>query len=129
MSTTIPKDGSAPGKKKPGVVKADDKTDFQVQAEICRQDSFEWFPQVANNLVHQTLAMAGEVGEVANIVKKLERGDLNLRDASTKIALVNELTDTYIYLLNIAGMLNLDLSRTFYQIRSKNSIRFGKGVR
>ncbi len=98
---------------------------FAKQARECLEDSKRWFPHVANSITHVTLGMAGEAGEFANIVKKIERGDLDINDAATRIRLREEATDIYIYLLNIAGLLNFDLSKSYYATRANNEKRFG----
>ena len=93
-------------------------------------DSARWFGDIWGSrtklqmLVHHTLALAGEAGELANIVKKIDRGSLQLNDAVTRNKLTGELTDVLVYLLNIANLLNIDLSRSYEQVRGQNNKRF-----
>lgn len=88
-------------------------------------DSQRWFPEKANDVVHMSLGLAGEAGEVANIVKKLDRGDLSISDANTRYKLMMELTDVQTYLLAIAGMIGLDLDKSIQHVRAQNEQRFG----
>lgn len=90
-------------------------------------DSQRWFPETSTDLGHQVLAMVGEAGEVANIVKKLQRGDKSLKDANTRYQLMMEITDVQTYLLSIAGLLGLDLDKSVQHVRSENEKRFGNG--
>lgn len=95
-------------------------------ANQCVADSERWFGDgaVVHSIPHHTLAMAGEVGEFANIVKKIERGSLSIHDAKTRYALTMELTDTFIYMLNLAGLLGIDLEKSYKHIRGLNEKRF-----
>lgn len=94
------------------------------------QDSNRWFGDRWSSrtklqmLVHYALALAGEAGELANIVKKIDRGSILLNDAVTRNKLTGELTDVLVYLLNIANLLNIDLSRAYEQVRGQNNKRF-----
>lgn len=104
--------------------------------EVCLADSKRWFPdvcpqpddssrQTVMHLTHHTLAMFGEVGEFANLLKKIERGSLSLDDQDVYNDLAEELTDVLIYLLNIAGILKVDLLDEFNRKRMLNEGRFG----
>jgi NTP pyrophosphatase (non-canonical NTP hydrolase) len=83
---------------------------------------------LALRLEYLTNALAGEVGEVANIVKKVVRsvvygrGDLRLDDVRQELA--EEIADVFTYLLTIAGLLGLDLEKTYLQKLEKNRKRF-----
>jgi len=89
-------------------------------------DSKLWFPEQADNLVHHALGLCGEAGEVAEIVKKLDRGSLNLRDAEVRYRLMMEVTDVQTYVFSTAGMLQMDLDKSVQHVRSENMKRFGK---
>jgi len=86
----------------------------------CIADSEKWFD--SPDLVHHALGMCGEAGEVANIVKKIDRGDFNL--AETGSELKKEVADTFIYLLNIAGIIGMDLEKEYRDKRAFNDVRF-----
>lgn len=53
-------------------------------------------------------ALAGEVGEAANLVKKVRRGDFTLDEAREKIA--DELADVVIYVDLLAKAARIDLA-------------------
>lgn len=96
-------------------------TQLQMQ---CMEDSARWFPSVAPDLVYQVLALAGEVGELANIVKKVERGDFEMSE-EVWTAMVDEATDSLIYILNVFGVLNADSGGCYHAKRDFNEKRFG----
>ncbi|MEM4423417.1 MazG nucleotide pyrophosphohydrolase domain-containing protein [Pyrobaculum sp.] len=79
-------------------------------------------------LEYLTNALAGEVGEAANLVKKAVRstvyghGDVKLEDV--REALEEEITDVFIYTLTIAGLLGLDLEKSYLAKLEKNKKRF-----
>jgi hypothetical protein len=50
------------------------------------------------------------------------RGDLRLDDVKQELA--EEITDVFTYLLTIAGLLGLDLEKTYLQKLEKNRKRF-----
>lgn len=110
---------------------------YQPQAETqlikltkqCVNDSERWFGDSGtaggvHGIIHHSLAMAGEVGEFCNIVKKIDRGSLSINDAVTRNQLAMELTDVFVYVLNLAGLLGVDLSKTYDVVRSNNEKRF-----
>jgi len=92
-------------------------------AKQCQEDSAKWFPD-ANNLVHHSLALAGEVGEFCNIIKKVDRGSLSFSEAKVRYDLAMEITDVFIYVLNIAGLMHIDLEKTYMIKRTENNHRF-----
>ncbi len=95
----------------------------------CVEDSRKWFGDQAITeghaaMLHHTLALAGEVGEFANILKKVDRGSLNYGDAVVRKDLAFELTDVYIYVLNLAGIMGVDLEELYRMKRFENDQRF-----
>jgi NTP pyrophosphatase (non-canonical NTP hydrolase) len=91
------------------------------------QDSERWFgdqQQVIYSVPYYALCLAGEVGEFCNVVKKIERGSLSLKDSKTRFKLAAELTDAFVYMLNIAALMNIDLGRSYEIIRAANQQRF-----
>lgn len=94
-------------------------------AAQCLDDTERWFgDKNINNLNHQTLGMCGEVGEFANIVKKIDKGQLNVSDAGTKVRLAEEAADILTYLLSLCGLLNIDLEKAYLGVRTNNEHRF-----
>jgi NTP pyrophosphatase (non-canonical NTP hydrolase) len=95
-------------------------------AKQCAEDSDRWFGDMPahDSLPHHALAMAGEVGEFCNVVKKVDRGSLDINDPKVRIMLANELTDVFTYLLNLAAILRTDLERSYLHVRAHNEQRF-----
>ena len=91
----------------------------------CIEDSIKWFPKVAHDIPFLTICMVGELGEFANMVKKIERGSLDPADAQVMHHLRLELVDLFIYLCNAAALLQLDLAATYKTKRAFNEARFG----
>jgi NTP pyrophosphatase (non-canonical NTP hydrolase) len=83
-------------------------------------DSRRWFPETADSVAFTVLALAGEVGEVANIVKKLERKSLRWTDAKVRMDLHMEVADVFTYLILLAGQLNVDLVKLYDLKRVEN---------
>jgi NTP pyrophosphatase (non-canonical NTP hydrolase) len=95
----------------------------------CLNDSQRWFPGTAVSLVHYCLGLAGETGEFIDIVKKIDRGSADPRSAAIKRQLAMELTDVFIYVLNAAALLGIDLEETYKMKRAENERRFGNQQR
>jgi NTP pyrophosphatase (non-canonical NTP hydrolase) len=89
----------------------------------CMEDSIQWFPNAANDLTALTLGVCGESGEFADIVKKVARGSLILDDAVPKLQ--EELIDIFIYVMNLAELLCVDVVAQYVDKREKNIARFG----
>ncbi|MEM1598222.1 MAG: MazG nucleotide pyrophosphohydrolase domain-containing protein [Pyrobaculum sp.] len=83
---------------------------------------------VALRLEYLSNALAGEVGELANLVKKVVRGVVYGHGGATLEALresiVEELTDVFIYTLTMAGFLGVDLEEAFLKKLEVNRSRF-----
>lgn len=73
-------------------------------------------------LEHLVVCMVGEVGEFANELKKVVRGDASYEER--KAALAEELADTFIYLLKIAAQTGIDLESEYLTKLEKNRQRF-----
>ena len=54
-------------------------------------------------------ALAGEVGEACNVIKKLRRGDFKLEDHEYRTILADELADIQIYLDLLAHHAGINL--------------------
>lgn len=91
------------------------------------KDSRRWFPS-SISLNHHTLGLVGEAGEVANIVKKIDRGSSSIDDPAVKEHLAEEVVDVLIYLVNLMGLeefKDVDWMQVWYQKRQFNEERFG----
>jgi len=72
-------------------------------------------------------ACLGELGEAANIIKKIERGDLTLEDA--RVALAKELGDVLTYLDILAYRAGINLGTATIQKWNEVSDRIGSDLR
>lgn len=75
-----------------------------------------------HELEHLVVCLVGEVGEFANELKKVVRGDAPYEERQA--ALAEELTDTFIYLIKIAAQTGVDLESEYLKKLEKNSRRF-----
>lgn len=92
----------------------------------CVADSIKWFPG-AQKLDTMVLCLAGEVGEVANLVKKVIRGSITLEEAMDK-GLAEEIVDVQVYLCNLMGLVefdDIDWQSIWNAKRAYNQARFG----
>jgi NTP pyrophosphatase (non-canonical NTP hydrolase) len=72
-------------------------------------------------------AVTGELGETANLIKKVERGDLTLDEARADLA--KELADVQTYLDILAFRCGVDLGRATVEKFNEVSIRVGSTIR
>ena len=72
-------------------------------------------------------AVLGELGEAANLIKKVERGDLTLDDARADLA--KEFADVVTYLDILAFRAGVDLGRATMDKFNEVSVRVGSTVR
>ena len=69
------------------------------------------------------VAALGELGELANVLKKVRRGDMTLDEARQMLA--DELADTVIYLDLLAYRLNVDLGDAVMAKWNETSVKVG----
>jgi NTP pyrophosphatase (non-canonical NTP hydrolase) len=117
--TTVgqPKPSSSPGSK--------ERSELYALGQQALADSRRWFPKTAESIAFTALALGGEVGEVQNIVKKIERGSYQWGDAKVRFDLHMEVADVMTYLVLLAGQLNVDLVQLYNLKRIENEQRFG----
>lgn len=75
-------------------------------------------------LLELTVALAGEVGEFANVTKKIARGDFKLEEAKRELG--DELADVFIYVIKLADQLGIDLEAAYRKKLAYNEERFDK---
>ena len=97
-------------------------------AKQCVEDSERWFGDSGkvNDIVHHSLGLAGETGEFIELVKKVDRGSYKLNDPAVRSRLGDELADVFIYVLNLAGVLGVDLLAEYNRKRTFNEERFSE---
>lgn len=86
------------------------------------------YPQAGENLLYPTLGLCGEVGEVAEKVKKMIRDDGGVLSAERRAALAGELGDVLWYLAQVATEAGLDLDAIAAANIEKLSSRRLRGV-
>ena len=69
------------------------------------------YPRRMENLEYPTLGLAGEAGEVANIVKKIQRDSGGIITEETRGKLLDELGDVLWYISACADELGLTLTQ------------------
>lgn len=86
----------------------------------CDSDSVGYFPDIPRDLNYLALALCGEVGELANELKKFYRtgSSSHLEAAST------ELPDILIYLLLVTDAMGFDLETLYIEKREFNNERY-----
>ena len=67
------------------------------------------YPRRLQNLEYPTLGLAGEAGEVANIVKKIQRDHGGVINDDVRVRLMDELGDVLWYISACADELGLTL--------------------
>lgn len=75
-------------------------------------------------LEHLLVCVLGELGEFANIVKKIKRGDFSLDDV--RCDLNEEFADVFAYILKISNQLNIDIEAEYLSKMKKNEMKFEK---
>jgi len=101
---------------------------IQLQTEFDKEHGVVrpfYVPISSNNLQeleHLVVCLVGEVGEFANELKKVVRGDTSYEER--KAALAEELADTFIYLVKIAAQTGVDLESEYLKKLEKNRQRF-----
>ncbi|MBD3155970.1 MAG: hypothetical protein GF368_04945 [Candidatus Aenigmarchaeota archaeon] len=80
-------------------------------------------------LKDMTIALTGELGEFANIIKKVSRDRKNLGSKPSKERtekLKEELIDCFIYLIILSNILEMDIEKEYLQKTKLNEKRFQK---
>lgn len=97
------------------------------------RDSHRWFPDTPNRgkefeILHYGLGVAGECGEVVEIIKKWHGGrpgyDMLGKDPEILGRLAEEICDTLMYLGDLAAILELDIDAAMSLKRLANDKRF-----
>lgn len=73
-------------------------------------------------------ATLGELGEAANLIKKIERGDLDLNDPAVRLELGREFADVVAYLDILAMRAGIDLGHATVEKFNVVSERVGSDV-
>lgn len=99
------------------------------QANATRQDEWE-NAKGKLNLSYFGNAIAGEVGEACNIIKKIERERLGLRGSRATLSeLAEELADVIIYIDLLAADCNIDLEQAIKIKFNRTSDKYNLGTK
>lgn len=95
-------------------------------AKQAEKDNERWLGESHCNksIPHHTLALASEVGQFANIIRKIEQGQLSLNDAPVRYNLAVELTEVFGELLQLASLLHIDLEESHKYVRAANEKKY-----
>lgn len=86
-----------------------------------KADGSDWSPN------DWMTAVVGELGEAANVLKKIRRGDLSLNDA--RPMLIQEFSDVIIYLDILAKQVGVNLGEAVIETFNAKSVQVGSRVR
>lgn len=104
----------------------DELIDFQRNFDSQHAGNYAWNAKIDESSVHVLehliLATIGEVGEAANILKKVIRGDRSFEDSRQEIA--EEIADIFIYVLKIIYQMDIDIEAEYYKKMASNQVRF-----
>jgi NTP pyrophosphatase (non-canonical NTP hydrolase) len=107
-------------------MKLSELVELQRNFDSRRTTTFEWSSRIdaddLHPLLHNVVSLSGEVGEIANLVKKLDRGDLSFQ--TLMAALPGELADVFIYVMKIAYQSGIDLEDAVLAKIADNEARF-----
>ena len=101
---------------------------IKIQKEFDSQHkvNFNWADRItgddSSQLQFLTIALMGEVGEMANCVKKIMRGDMQFEEQKSHIA--DELIDVFIYTIKLAYQMDIDLEAAYLKKLEYNKKRF-----
>ena len=88
--------------------------------------------ETVQDLVYDTIGISGEIGEFANIVKKILRNknhDGTMPTEEQYAKLREELVDVFIYLMKLSLSLGGDLEEDYFKKLEYNDKRFAKFVK
>jgi NTP pyrophosphatase (non-canonical NTP hydrolase) len=100
----------------------------QMQADFDRahEGAVPFFEEVTGHevqaLEHLVVCITGEVGELANEVKKIRRGDASYE--ARRAALESEVADIFAYVMKLANQMSFDLEISYERKMTENSSKF-----
>jgi NTP pyrophosphatase (non-canonical NTP hydrolase) len=100
--------------------------EFQAKFDKEHQGKMPFYETIDSNniqgLEHLIVCILGELGEYANLIKKIRRGDFSLDEK--KNDLNQELADIFIYVIKLANQLEVDLEGEYLKKMQLNKERF-----
>lgn len=102
--------------------------EYQKKFDSDHKSNFEWNKLIDEDSIYilefLMIALTGEIGETANIVKKIIRGDFKLQEKKEEIA--EEIIDIMIYIIKLSYQLDIDIEKEYLNKMEKNHERFKK---
>jgi len=104
---------------------------FKEYQKLSRETAI--YQDLNKNFIYPTLGLAGETGEVVEIIKKTIRDKNKLINKKTKLELTKELGDVLWYLSQLAAELDISLDEIAskniekLQSRKKRGVLHGRG--
>lgn len=99
---------------------------FQEDFDSRHEGYFRWNSQITNENIDMLefliVSLTGEVGETANIVKKIARGDCLLEEKKNELQ--EEIADIFIYLLKMSYQMDINLEEAYLNKMRINQERF-----
>jgi len=86
------------------------------------------YPNVGKNIIYPTLGLNGEAGEVADIVKKIDRDDDGILSTEKREKIIKELGDTLWYLSRVCSEINISMEEVAKRNIFKLNSRKERGV-
>jgi NTP pyrophosphatase (non-canonical NTP hydrolase) len=106
--------------------------DILERLRIASSDRARFFPDykrlLAKDVLYYSNALAGEVGEACNVVKKMERGDALARGVPVRDALSDELADVLIQLDLLAQAAGINLRNALITKFNVKSSEMGANI-
>ncbi len=106
---------------------------IQRQRDFDKKHGWDWYAvqdheKLLEVLQYEVIALTGEVGEIANKLKKYLRDDAASLGHPESISeqLTPEIVDALIYLLKIASTLDIDLEAAYLEKMEANLRRFAR---
>ena len=100
--------------------------EIQAKFDAGHESKHQWGRSVEDAspevLEHSVVCLVGELGEFANTLKKVNRGDTSYQSARDHLE--EELTDVFIYLMQIANQMGVNLEESYLRKLDKNRKRF-----
>lgn len=103
-----------------------DLMNLQMEFDLNHSSRFDWSIKITDSnpeiLEFLIIGMVGELGELANLIKKIIRGDTNINNEINNIE--EEISDIFIYLIKMCNQMNINLEESFLKKLDVNKKRF-----
>ena len=113
------------------IIKYNNQTDVLKQLKYANKDRVPEFGHELNDwsLTDWGNAVAGETGELCNVLKKIHRGDMTLDEANNKELIADEAADIVCYLDLLCQRAGVDLQTAIVNKFNKVSDRINSDIK